>query len=373
MDFQTPLSAVKGVGAKTAEKLAAAGFLTAADLINFVPRAYDDFSNVVKIADLTPGKRTIRARCEQISTRFVRRGMRITTAVLADDSGRVQAVWFNQPYREKQLAVKKNNSKNGRGVETVVSPVNPAEKTSSSAILQNTGSAVNYFYFSGRFDFARGRYQLTSPSVEIVDRPAVNSARVLPVYPARAGLKPNLTRKILTELKPLMLLAPETLPEEIIEKEKLLSRGQALLNLHFPENIDMTEKARRRLAFEELFQLILAAKLNRSANQKLRAPRIEFNQPRIAEFVRKLPFQLTDAQRRALWEILQDFEKSGSEAAGEWAADKDEKTKNGAVPNVAPMNRLLQGDVGSGKTVVAGAAAYQAFLGGYQTALMAPT
>ena len=318
MDLGAELSSIKGVGAKTAEKLAAAGLVTARDLINFLPRTYEDFSRVVKIADLKPGKVTVRARCESVSTRIVRRGMRITTAVLADDSGRCQAVWFNQPYRETQL------------------------KSSAE------------FFFSGEFGFRAGRYQLTTPSAEAVKDMPVQAGRILPIYPTRGGLKPNVTRKILNELRPLIIMADETLPAEIVLNEKLPSRADALLGLHFPDSAEQADAARNRLAFEELFGLILAARLNKQENSKLEGPKISFNQPRIKKFVNDLPFTLTSAQKRALWEILQNF--AGSDPA-----------------KVTPMNRLLQGDVGSGKTVVAGAAAYQAALAGYQTAFMAPT
>ena len=105
MKLTTPLEHIKGVGPKTAQALAAAGLETVADALDFLPRAYDDYSAAVSIADLQPGKVTVRAHCESISTRIVRRGLRITTAVLADDSGKVKAVWFNQPYRESQRRV----------------------------------------------------------------------------------------------------------------------------------------------------------------------------------------------------------------------------------------------------------------------------
>jgi ATP-dependent DNA helicase RecG len=313
MNLVSSLEKVKGVGSKTAEQFALANLHTVGDLINFLPRTHEDFSEVTKIVDLHPGKVTIKARCEKIATRPVRRGLRITTATLADDTGKVQAVWFNQPYRTTQLA------------------------------------SDDEFYFSGEFEFNYNKYQLTNPSAEKVSDMPVQTDRLLPVYRAIKGLKSPLVRKILAEMRPLITMLPETLPPDVVRSEKLLSRSDAILGMHFPKTADDIKKARERLAFEELFQLLLASQLNRQENAKLAGWHIPFDQSVVAEFVKQLPFDLTGAQRRAAWEIIQDFERK------------------------TPMNRLLQGDVGSGKTVVAGLAARQAAHAGFQTALMAPT
>lgn len=313
MNLLSSLEKVKGVGAKTAEQFALAGLHTVGDLIDFLPRRHEDFSEVVAIADIHPGKSTIKARCEKIATRPVRRGLRITTATLADDTGKLQAVWFNQPYRETQL------------------------------------KAGDEFFFSGEFEFNYNKYQLTNPSVEKVSDMPVQTDRLLPVYRSIKGLKSQLVRKILAELRPLITMLPETLPQLVIKNEQFVSRADAVLGVHFPKTADDVRVARERLAFEELFQLLLASQLNRQANAKLEGWHIPFEQEVVAKFVKQLPFALTGAQRRAAWEIIQDFERK------------------------TPMNRLLQGDVGSGKTVVAGLAAHQAAHAGFQTALMAPT
>ncbi len=313
MNLVSPLEKVKGVGSKTGEQFALAGLHTVGDLINFLPRSHEDFSHVTEISAIKPGKATIKASCETIATRPVRRGLRITTATLTDGSGKLQAVWFNQPYRETQL-------KSGEE-----------------------------FYFSGEFEFSYNRYQLTNPSAEQVSDMPVQTDRVLPVYRSIKGLKTTLVRKILAELRPLITMLPETLPPEIINSENLLSRSEALLAVHFPKTTDDIERGRERLAFEELFELLLASQFNRQANAKLAGWHIPFNQSVVKAFVKQLPFELTGAQRLSAWEVLQDFEKK------------------------IPMNRLLQGDVGSGKTVVAGLAARQAAHEGFQTALMAPT
>lgn len=313
MNLSTSLEKVKGVGQKTGEQLAAAGLHTIGDLVTFLPRAYEDYSHVTSISDIAPGKVTVKARCEKVETRPVRRGMRVTTATLSDDSGKIQAVWFNQPYRVAQLA------------------------------------GGEWYFFSGEFEFSYNRYQLTNPSAEKASDLPVKDDKVVPIYRAVAGLKTALVRKLLNELRPLITMIPETLPEKIVKSEKLLSYSEALQGMHFPDTHQQADDARERLAFEELFQLLLASQYNKQENAKLEGWRIPFDQQVVKDFVAHLPFALTGAQRIGAWDILQDFEKS------------------------TPMNRLLQGDVGSGKTVVAGLAARQAAHEGFQTALMAPT
>lgn len=314
MNLATSLDQIKGVGPKIAAELRRAGLETVGDILLFLPRKHDDFTHVTPIAELRPGKVTIRARCQQISTRPVRRGLRLTTAVLADDTSKLNAVWFNQPYRVQQL-----------------------------------GGSDEWFYFSGTFEYNYGRYQLTNPTAELAKELPVQADRLLPVYHAVRGLKSQTVRKVIDQLRPLMSVLPETLPPSVVKNEKLLDRAAAISAMHFPRNEREVEQARQRLAFEELFELVLASQLNKIDNQKLAGFAIPFEKSVVQDFVKKLPFALTNAQRRAAWDILQDFE------------------------NARPMNRLLQGDVGSGKTVVAGLAARQAASAGYQTALMAPT
>ena len=314
MNLATSLDQIKGVGPKTADQLRAAGLASVGDLLTFLPRKHEDFTNVTSIADLKPGTVTIRARCEKISTRPVRRGLRLTTAVLADDTGKLNAIWFNQPYRVQQLS-----------------------------------GSNDEFYFSGVFEYNYGKYQLTAPSAELAKEMPVQAERLLPVYHAIHGLKSLTVRKVLEKLRPLMSVLPETLPASIVKRERFMSRSEAISTMHFPKELSEVVAARERLAFEELFQLLLASQLNKLDNQKLKGYAMPFEVETIKQFVQQLPFSLTDAQRRAAWDILQDFERS------------------------TPMNRLLQGDVGSGKTVVAGLAARQAASHGYQTALLAPT
>lgn len=309
----TPLTAIKGVGPRTAEQFAAAGLHTVGDLIHFLPRKHDDFSEVVAVAQIKPGRVSVRGSFSGVVTRRVRRGMTVTEAVLSDGTSKVPVVWFNQGYRAEQLK---------EGKEWLV---------------------------SGEFGLQRQRYQIVNPSVEQTKDIAVSGGRIVPIYPAIRGLKSQIVRKVLIELRPAIMGLPETLPLQVVTREKLLSRSQAVLAMHFPESFERLESARERLGFEEVFALMVASHLNKQDNAALESHVIEFNASDAKAFVEKLPFQLTNAQRVAAWESIQNLEK------GE------------------PMNRLLQGDVGSGKTVVAGLVSYIAARAGYQTAFMAPT
>ena len=317
MKLTTPLEQIKGVGPKTAQALAAAGLKTISDALDFLPRAYDDYSTAVNIADLQPGKVTVKARCESVSTRIVRRGLRITTAVLADKSGKVKAVWFNQPYRETQLK-------------------SDAE-----------------FIFSGQFGMQYNRYQINNPSVELAKEVAKtvleNTSGIQPVYKSIKNIRPKTVQDLMKNIRPIMDFLPETLPENIIQRQKLVSRSEAVKFLHAPKTHEEISRGHERLAFEELFEMVLAAQFNKQEQTRLTGWRIPFNKSVVKNFVDQLPFPLTNAQRRAAWQILQDLESDH------------------------PMNRLLQGDVGSGKTVVAGLVAAEVAKAGFQTAIMAPT
>ena len=218
MNLNTSLLDVKGVGPRTGQMLAAAGLRTVADMINFLPRTYEDYENAESIADIRPGKVVIRARAEKISNRYARRNMVITTATLVDNHGdKVQATWFNQPYRKTQL------------------------------------ESGGEFYFSGEFALKYGRYQVVAPSCQAVRGLPVLTDRIVPVYSMRSGLKPTLTRKIMMQLKPLMTMLPETLPADIVAEAQLMERGEAVKQMHFPSDRATLAEAKRRLAFEELF------------------------------------------------------------------------------------------------------------------------
>jgi ATP-dependent DNA helicase RecG len=313
MTITSPLTNVKGVGPELAKKFAQLGVKTVGDLIDYYPRRYDDFSHVQKIQNIKPGMVTIKATIKQAKGRYVRRGMHVTEGVASDDTGSVRLVWFNQPYRAGAIK-----------------------------------SDAEYF-ISGDFGLRRQRLSIQNPSAELVSDFPVNTARIVPVYRETKGLKSLQIRKVLRECLPLIRTLPETLPPWILQGRSLQDRGEAVEMMHFPASPAALEKAKRRLGFEEVFQLTLAALLNKYDLLKEAAVEIPFDEKLAKDFVGHLPFTLTDAQRKAVWQIYLDMQKS------------------------QPMNRLLEGDVGSGKTVVATMAAVMAMKQGFQVALMAPT
>ncbi|MEO5690838.1 MAG: ATP-dependent DNA helicase RecG [Candidatus Saccharimonadales bacterium] len=313
MQLTTPLGEVKGVGPKTEEVLRLAGLLTIGDIVSFLPRAYEDYTKSEKIADIVPGNVVVKGRISGITSRYVRRGLHVTQAVLSDDSGKVALTWFNQPYRATHLKLD--------GEWTV----------------------------SGEFALSQRRYQIMNPSVRHSDELIEAGSTIIPIYRQAGGLKTAIIRALLEEIRPLITMLSDPLPRDIVTHGKVLSYADAMLALHFPENSQDVERGRARIAFQEMMELLYAAALNKADNDALPSRLIPFDQKKTKDFVDALPFMLTNDQRIAAWEIIKNFESS------------------------TPMNRLLQGDVGAGKTVVAGLAAVVAAHAGYQTAFMVPT
>jgi ATP-dependent DNA helicase RecG len=313
MTWDSPVTTIKGIGDAVAVKLAALGIHTVGDLVDYYPRKYNDYSQVTKVRDIKPGPITIQANIDQVKGRYVRRGMHITEAVAGDRTDSVRLIWFNQPYREASI-------KHGQT-----------------------------YFISGLYELSHNRFAVMNPTMELVSGFPVSTARIVPIYRESKGITSNQLRKYMREVVPLMRSVPETLPSWLIKQEKLISLGDALEAMHFPEDNEMLERARKRLGFEEVFELSLAALLNKYELMQDVSLGIPFNSKLAKQFVDSLPFQLTDAQRKVVWHIYQDMQKT------------------------QPMNRLVEGDVGSGKTVVATMAALMAIAEDYQVALMAPT
>ena len=313
IDLSTDVTMVKGVGPAVAAKLGVVGVRTVLDLIENFPRRYDDYSHIEPIKRIKPGMVTVKATIKQAAGRYVRRGMHITEAVASDDTDSVRLVWFNQPYRAAAL---------------------------------KTGQE---YFITGDFGFRYQRMSIQNASVELVSDFPINTARIIPKYRETKGLKSSQIRKALSQIIPQIRALPETLPQWLVEELRLMSRAEAIEHIHFPDDGQDLAAATRRLGFEEVFRLTLAALLNKQEAAHGAALPVRFDEALAKDFVKHLPFMLTDDQRRVVWQIYLDMQKP------------------------QPMNRLVEGDVGSGKTVVAAMAAAMVMSGGMQAALMAPT
>lgn len=316
MDITARLEVIKGVGPKTAEALEKRGFRTLKDLLYYFPRSYEDYQSQTNIVDIKPGRVIIRGKIRNLKNLHTRRrNFVITQGEIYDETGAVRVVWYNQPYRIKNFD----------------------EKTT--------------YYFTGQYDFKYNRYQITAPTVAAADEIEQKVDGFQPIYSAKGSFNSAWFKKLFEKIKSSFSASvPDLLPLDSAPTYiKKGSRSQALFNIHFPKQKEDVDQAKRYLSYEEIFELILASQLNRQENQKLRAKPLVFNLDYTKEFLASLPFELTPAQKTAAWEIMQDLTKT------------------------TPMNRLLQGDVGSGKTVVSALAIFQAVKDGAQVALLAPT
>lgn len=308
MKLFAPVEELKGIGPKTADTLKKYGISTVRDFLYNLPKDYENFEKPVSISEIRPGKVVVKGKIDNLSMRRAkRRNLSIVEGIIKDKTGSIRVVWFNQSYRLKQFDKEKE------------------------------------YFFLGNYELKNGRYSLISPSAALVSDidPSIG---LNPIYVAHGSLKSSDFKRLISKSKSIFDEIPDFLPTVAPGIRK-----KALFYAHFPNSAESIKKAHDYLAYEELFELILAAKLNRRENDKLKAVNIPFNLAKIKDFLRKLPFTLTDAQKKAAWEIFQDMEKN------------------------TPMNRLLQGDVGSGKTMVAAISAYEAALSGVQIAILAPT
>lgn len=311
----SPISALYGIGPVLAKRFAHLGIQTVEDLLLHFPVRHEDLRAMTPIvsavADTTL---TVHGRITHIEAhRSPRRRMNLTEAILADDSDSLHVVWFNQPFLVKML---------------------------------QPGDEV---YLTGKISVGKYGRQMMSPSYEKAKTVQTHVARIVPVYPATERLSQKQIRFAVQSVIDCARDVADPLPADVRDREKLMPRSRAIREIHFPTNEKLLREARDRLKFDELLILQLRNLLTRQELKSARALLIPFHEKEVKEMVASLPFELTAAQKTCTWKILQDLSLD------------------------APMNRLLNGDVGTGKTIVAGIAAYNAAVEGAQSVIMAPT
>ena len=308
-----PVTSLKGVGPARAKQLENLNIYTLGDLICHFPRGYEDRTKLVPIAQLQADVPACFRAVVMTTPRtaHIRKGMDLTKVSVADYSGRINLAFFNSKF--------------------------------AAETLQYGAEYIFYGMVSGDY----GGYGITNPVFETPDSRPVATRRIMPIYPLTAGLNNGTLTKLIAQALAVCDPPEEILPEEIRREFDVLPAAQAYTVIHDPQTMEQAQAAKKRLIFEEFFVFSAGLSLMRAARaEKKVAP---YENIDLSPFYARLPFALTGAQKRAVEEILGDFQKG------------------------APMNRLVQGDVGSGKTMVAAAAAYCAHLNGFQTALMAPT
>ncbi len=314
--LDSPVTVVKGISTSLSGKFGKLGVKTVRDLLYFFPHRHIDYSKMKLISQLVEGEeQTIVANVWQ-AQETKPGGRRSTEAIVGDESGNIRVVWFNQPYLAKKL---------------------------------NTNTRI---MLSGRVSLFKGRHVFLSPEWELMEgQDLVHTARMVPVYPLTAGLRPRQVRKLMKDFVDLWAgRVTDFLPQGLRKRLGLLELPVAISQAHYPEDETTKDKARVRLAFDELFLLQLGVMSKKRDWQGSRPGNVfDVSQSVVGRFLESLPFTLTAAQDKALKDILADL----------------------AQPK--PMSRLLQGEVGSGKTVVATAALLVAAANGYQGAFMAPT
>jgi ATP-dependent DNA helicase RecG len=313
--LQQPVTAVKGIGPKLAQRLTVFDIETIADLLQLYPRRYDDYSLMKPINRLKYGEQvTIIGTIWETRARRTRNNQVIVQSIISDGTGKIQATWFNQPWLTQNLPA---------GMQIVL---------------------------SGKVDQYLGRPVFNSPEWEPLELEPLRTRRIVPVYPLTKGLKSYKMRNVMqTAVSDWATHVPDPLPEDIRRRQKLYNLPQAVQQVHFPDTQEALHAARRRLAFDELFLLQLGMQARRQEWHSQPGIPLNIGPEQLAPFYNSLPFELTGAQQRVIDEIRQDMSQA------------------------QPMNRLLQGDVGAGKTIVAAAAMFVAAKANSQAALMAPT
>ena len=314
--LQTSLSQISFIEKNYLKKLEKLGLKTVRDFLYFFPVRYDDFSLAKKISDLKVNETaTIEGKIKSIQNiRTWKKRMTITEALAEDASGSIRIIWFNQSF-----------------------------------ILSNIKEGGIYRFSGKLISDAKGPH-LSNPAYENAARTPTNTGRLVPVYSETYGVTSKWLRwKISQLLKSYSSTIPEIVPTAILKRQKLLNAKEAIKELHFPSNLENIKLAQKKVAFEEMFLIQLNAIRARRDWKQSKSIQVSFDEKLIKKFVASLPFKLTNAQKKSSFQIIKDLEKN------------------------FPMNRLLEGDVGSGKTVVAAMAALEAMMAGFQTAILAPT
>jgi ATP-dependent DNA helicase RecG len=316
LTLESPLEDVAGVGKQNAQALRRLGVKTVHDLLYHFPHRYDDYSSQKQILDLQIGSvETVIAEVTDIRTFGMRSGGQAVEILVSDDSGSLKVVFFRQPWLAKQMSI-------GRKI-----------------------------VLSGKVDAYQGLRQMSSPMWEpYSDDELIHTGRLVPVHPLTKGLYERSVRTIIKQvINRCAPMVQDYLPDTVRQRAGLLPLPEALAQMHFPTNQAQLERARVRLGFDEFLFIQIGVLQRKLLWQGERGYAMTFEQSVHEDLLSKLPFDLTGAQVRALEEIFSDISRP------------------------VPMARLLQGDVGSGKTVVAAATAVQAISNGFQAAIMAPT
>lgn len=314
--LDTQLNKLTRVSEAHAKKLKKLDLFTVKDLLYHFPSRYDDFSHIYNVNELkSDTNATVVGQVSNVKTaRIFKRHLTITSATITDDTGSIEMIWFNQVFIERTLQTDQKLRVSGK-------------------ITTNK----------------KGVIQFNSPNVERFERIPTSTGRLVPIYPETAGVTSKWLRWQIQLILSKDIKFEDYIPKNILEELHLQSLGDALKTIHFPKNETESVYASKRFMFEEMFLLQLIIMRTRAQLSKEKAPKITFDKKLIKGFTERLPFTLTNAQRQSSFQILTDMEKS------------------------TPMNRLLNGDVGAGKTLVAAIAALQCIKNGNQVAILAPT
>ena len=316
--LQIPISKLPNIGSSYQNKLKRLNISTVEDLLYHFPSRYEDLTMQKDFSTLSPGEKvSTEGTVWQIKNIRTRYGKTLTFATMSDADTSLDCIWFNQPY-----------------ISQIIKPG------------QRLGLSGKADYFNNKLMLVNPEYEFIRPGVSLI-----HTRGLIPVYPETSGVSSKWLRsRVMVLLKDQNIQSFEFLPSEVIKKYDLEPWYQAIKNIHFPENSHLADRAKKRFAFEEFFFVQLQAQKRKLAwGKSLKTQPLNIDQEKVVEFVGNLPFHLTPAQNKSVKEILADMQK-----------DK-------------PMNRLLQGDVGSGKTVVATVASFITYLNGKSTLLMAPT